>query len=174
MSGLEHLLDGEVVCMPVDTVYGLVTVAREPDSVKRLYEVKGRERKPGTLIAASVEQLEELGFNTEDLQKANKHWPGPVSVILPAPDKLAYLHMGLKSLAVRIPNKPELVSLLKQTGPLATTSANRPGEPTVTDIAQAKEIFSDTVSHYVDGGIIEQEASKIFKLTDTGIEIVRR
>src|SRR6056297_2398867 len=101
--------------MPTDTVYGLVASAQSPAAVKRLYEVKGREEgKPGTLIAASVEQLAELGFDKSDLEKANAYWPGPVSIVLPAPDSLAYLHMGLESLAVRIPGKPDLIELLKR------------------------------------------------------------
>lgn len=170
---LDAILREKVVCMPTDTVYGLVASAASPGAVMRLYEVKGRENKPGTLIAASIQQLETLGFDAQGLKKAASYWPGPVSIVLPAPDELTYLHMGLYSLAVRIPEKQELVELLKETGPLATTSANRPGEPTVTTIDEAKDIFGDAVSFYVDGGSISGSPSTIYKLLNGKFEKLR-
>lgn len=167
------LIHSGVVCMAVDTVYGLVASAKSPDAVSKLYTVKGREGKPGTIIAASSNQLVDLGFDAGDVARAEQFWPGPVSVILPAPEKLRYLHMGLDSLAVRIPAKPDLLALLEQTGPLATTSANKPGEPTVTTISNAKELFGKNVSLYVDSGTIEGAPSSIYKLNDTGFEKIR-
>ena len=164
---------GKVVCMPTDTVYGLVCSAKSPQAVQRLYEVKGRENRPGTIIAASIEQLIELGFNKNDVQVAAQFLPGPVSVVLPAPDSLIYLHMGLDSLAVRIPANKKLQELLSITGPLATTSANRPGEPTVTNIDQAREIFAVKVALYVDGGEITSQPSTIMIKTEGGFNKLR-
>jgi len=172
-SVISILKKDAIVCMPSDTVYGLMVSASSPEAVKLLYEVKGRENKPGTLIAASQRQLEALGFDKQDVEKAGTFWPGPVSVVLPAPEKLAYLHMGLHSLAVRIPSKEDLITLLKEAGPLATTSANRPGEPTVTTIDEAKDIFGDTVAHYVDGGRITGSPSTIYKLINGEFEKLR-
>lgn len=162
----EFIEKGSVVCLPTDTVYGLVCLASSPEAVRLLYEVKGRQGKPGTIIAANTEQLEELGFDGEDLQKASQYWPGPVSVVLSAPRQLAYLHMGLKSLAVRIPANDELIELLKKVGPLTTTSANRPGEPTVHSIKEAKDIFGNKVALYVDGGTINNPPSTIYRLDE--------
>lgn len=164
---------GQVVCMPTDTVYGLVVSAKSPAAVKKLYETKGRIGKPGTIIAASVEQLIELGFSERDLNLASKYWPGPVSIVLPAPKSLEYLHMGLNSLAVRIPDNDELQKLLEQTGPLATTSANRPGEPTVQTIKEAEEIFADSVSTYIDGGRIDGAPSEIHSLENKSFTKIR-
>jgi len=159
--------------MPTDTVYGLVVSAKSPAAVKKLYETKGRIGKPGTIIAASVEQLIELGFSERDLNLASKYWPGPVSIVLPAPKSLEYLHMGLNSLAVRIPNKEELQELLKRTGPLATTSANRPGEPTIEKIEDAESIFGNVVDIYIDGGDISSVPSEIFKLQNKSFTKIR-
>jgi L-threonylcarbamoyladenylate synthase len=168
-----QLTRGGAICMATDTVYGLVCLASSPEAVKRLYEVKGREGKPGTIIAASVAQLVGLGFDADDLAKAQIHWPGPISIVLPAPEKLLYLHMGLESLAVRIPADIELRSLLEQTGPLATTSANRPGEPVVTNIESAKAIFGDKVALYINGGEINNPPSTILELTINGFTKIR-
>jgi L-threonylcarbamoyladenylate synthase len=175
MRIVKNLITGNIVIMPTDTVYGLVSLAGNPDAVRKMYEIKQRDGKPGTIIAGSVDQLIEMGFDKQQIMNARQFWPGPVSVILDAPESLDYLHMGKKSLAVRIPALDWLQEVLEVTGPLATTSANLPGEPTVTNINQAKKIFGDKVDLYVDGGEISGvKPSKIVKITDDGqIEILR-
>lgn len=161
--------------MLTDTVYGLVCSVDFPDSVKKIYSLKGRENKPGTIIAANAEQLLKMGFSADQIDKASQFWPGPVSVILNAPDKLSYLHMGKKSLAVRIPKPEWLRDILDQTGPLATSSANLAGEPTVNTVEQAKKLFGDSVDLYVDGGdLSNSKPSKIVRVKEDGnVEIIR-
>ena len=163
----ETTTDGKVAVLPTDTVYGLVCSALQPEVVKRMYEIKRRAGKPGTIIAANAEQLISMGFDKEEVARAEKFWPDAVSVILEAGPELAYLHMGLESLAVRIPKPEWLREILEQTGPLATTSCNLPGEPTVTTIDQAKALFSSQVDLYVDGGDLSGNApSKIIQLLE--------
>lgn len=181
-SGLEFVGLAEVlksigvVVMSTDTVFGLACSARSPEAVSRMYAVKQRSGKPGTIIAASFRQLVDLGFDSVVTSKANEmFWPAPVSVVLDAPDELEYLHMGKKSLAVRVPEPKWLRDLLVVTGPLATTSANLPGEPTAKTIDEAKEIFGDKVDFYFDNGTSnEAKPSKIFKISVDGtIETIR-
>lgn len=172
---VDTLINRGVVVMPTDTVYGLVCLASNKNAVKRMYQIKQREGKPGTIIAGSSQQLAEMGFNETEVQAARQFWPGAVSVILSTVDNLEYLHMGKESLAVRVPDVDWLHDLLVQTGPLATTSANLPGEPTVTNIEQAKQIFGDKVDLYIDGGeVTNNKPSKIVLIKDGGkVEIIR-
>jgi L-threonylcarbamoyladenylate synthase len=151
--------NGAVVVMPTDTVYGLVCCAKSPEAVKKMYKIKHRSGKLGTIVAASVEQLRNMGFDQKELRLAYKHWPDTVSVVLAAPESLEYLHMGLNSLAVRIPEPMWLRELLEQTGPLATTSANYPDQPTAATIIEAKAIFGNKVDAYFDGGDISNNKS---------------
>jgi tRNA threonylcarbamoyl adenosine modification protein (Sua5/YciO/YrdC/YwlC family) len=162
--------------IPTDTVYGLVARAADKSAVQRLYELKGREQKPGTLIAASFEQLVELGIKLRYLKAVEQYWPGPVSVIIPAADQsLAYLHQGKMSLAVRLPDDQELQKLLLQTGPLLTTSANNPGKPTAATVDAARQIFGDQVDFYIDGGDLSgRQPSTIIRIVDDAIEIIRQ
>lgn len=172
---VELIKHGGVVVMPSDTVYGLMCSALQPEAVSRMYEIKRRDGKPGTIIAASITQLLDMGFDEEQLQRAQAFWPDAVSVILSASDSLKYLHMGHGSLAVRIPKPEWLRELLEQTGPLATTSANFPAEPTVTTIVEAKNIFGKKVNLYVDGGKIEGvKPSKIVRIDESGAVTVLR
>ena len=165
---------GEVGVMPTDTVYGLVARAQDGDAVNRLYALKHREQKPGTLIAASTEQLANLGVPLEELQKVKKWWPGSLSAVL-VMNGNEYLHQGVGDIAMRVIADPALRNLLEQTGPLLTSSANQPGEPGATTIAEAKQYFGNDVDFYVDGGeITSRIPSTIVKPTANGIVILRQ
>ena len=167
---------GAIGVIPTDTVYGVVARAQDVEAVERLYELKHRENKPGTLIAASREQLEELGLKHRYLVAVEQFWPGAVSVVIPAANPgLSYLHQGKMALAVRIPNDPELQELLQKTGPLITSSANMPDKPTAVTIAEARAYFGDTVDFYVDGGdLSNHKSSTIIRVVDDAIEVLRQ
>ena len=143
---------GAVGVIPTDTVYGLVATAKSEHAINLLYSIKSRERQPGTIIGASLDQLEDLGFLKESLVLASRYWPNAVSVVMSSANIASYLSTGLSSLPARIPNKPNLINLLEQTGPLMTTSANAPKEPTSTTVKMAQNYFGDTIDFYVDGG----------------------
>jgi L-threonylcarbamoyladenylate synthase len=96
-------------------------------------------------------------------------------VIIPCGPELEYLHQGKVSLAVRIPALEPVRQFLQQTGVLLTSSANQPGEPTATTIAEAQAYFGDTVDFYVDGGTIADHApSTLIRVVDDAIEILRK
>lgn len=174
-TAAEPLLSGAVGILPTDTVYGLVARAHDKTAVDKLYTLKPREFKPGTLIAASVDQLVELGFKRRYIAVVEQYWPGSVSVVIPAEPELAYMHLGKGSFPVRIPSAPELVALLQQTGPLLTTSANHPDEPTATTVDEAWAVFGDRVDFYVDGGDLSgRPPSTIIRVVDDAIEILRQ
>lgn len=167
------LEQGAVGVLPTDTIYGLVCKAADEDATRRLYALKSREHKPGTVIAADMGQLEELGIKHRYVKAVEQYWPGPVSVILPCPE-LQYLHLGKDSLAVRIPDDQQLLKLLQITGPLLTTSANHPDQVPASTIAEARKYFDKRVDFYVDGGNLSaRPPSTIIRIIDDAIEVVR-
>lgn len=167
---------GSLAVIPTDTVYGVVARAQDIEAVKRLYKLKSRENKPGTLIAASIDQLVELGLKRRYLTAVEQYWPGAVSVIIPSSDPaLAYLHQGKMSLATRIPNDKNLRALLEKTGPLITSSANQPTEPPAVNIQQAKAYFGDKVDYYLDGGELkDRQPSTVIRIIDDAVEVIRQ
>jgi len=176
MATAEQLLEPATVgVIPTDTVYGLAARAADQAAAARLYELKARAGKPGTIIAANRQQLEDLGLKHRYLKAVEQFWPGAVSVIIPAANpELAYLHQGKMSLAVRIPADPDLQELLEQTGPLLTTSANQPGQPVSTTIEQARAVFGDQVDFYEDGGdLSDRQPSTVIRIIDDAIEVLR-
>lgn len=169
------LLHGGVGVLPTDTVYGVVANATERVAVERLYALKRRERKPGTLVAASVEQLERLGVAKEHLQKVARFWPGSVSAVLSLHGAHGYLTQGVGTIAMRVVADERLKRILEQTGPLVTSSANHPGKPGSVNVQEAWDYFGNEVDFYVDGGDLSgREPSTIIRITDAGgIEVLR-
>jgi L-threonylcarbamoyladenylate synthase len=167
---------GIIGVIPTDTIYGIVARAADQKAVNRLYELKKRENKPGTIIATSLEQLETLGLKHRYLKAVEQFWPGSISVIIPCSDPtLAYLHRGKMSLAVRIPADKDLQKLLKTTGPLLTTSANHSGQPAANTVAEDRKYFGDKVDFYIDGGDLSgRQASTLIRIVDDAIEILRQ
>ena len=168
-------MNGGVGVLPTDTVYGLVARVANIDSVAKLYKLKSRDKKPGTIIASSIEQLLDLGVEKSYLDISKKYWPNPVSVIIPVADSLTYLHQGIGSLAFRVIADEELAKLLDVTGPLLTSSANDPFQPVSNTIIEAQKYFGDNVDFYVDGGDLSAKSpSTIIRIINDDIEIIRQ
>lgn len=171
VSLLQH---GAVGVLPTDTVYGLVCRAADEVAVRRLYDAKRRENKPGTLIAATTDQLVELGIKARYLKVVEQFWPGAVSVRIPHTLDSYLTDKPTGTVAARIPDDRPLQKLLEQTGALQTSSANIAGEPVATAIAEAQRYFGDTVDFYVDGGDLSgRPPSTIIQIIDDAIEVVR-
>ena len=147
---------GDLVVMPTDTVYGLAADAFSPPAVAGLLAAKGRGRQMpppvlvGTVRAATalVEGLNEFG---KDL--IEEFWPGGLTLVLRANRNLLWDLGDTKgTVAVRMPLNELALDLLKETGPLAVSSANRSGAPPATTAAAAEEQLGDAVAVYLDGG----------------------
>lgn len=171
------LLNKKIGVILTDTIYGLVGSALSEEVVERVYEIKKRNlKKPLVVLISSIDDLKnifEVNLNEQCLKILKEFWPGKVSVVLPC-SKFSYLHRGLNSLAFRVPQKKELRELLKKTGPLFATSANKEGEAPATSIKEAKKYFGKEVDFYVDGGLPSKEPSLIVRLkNENELEVLR-
>jgi len=138
-----RLQAGSAALFPTDT---LPALAAAPAHAGQLWQLKQRPPdKPLILMAADLEQLQEvLGqpWHPAWLELAQAVWPGAVTLVLPATSPwAAALHPGGRSLGLRIPACAQARTLLRCSGPLATTSANRSGEPACLDHHEAEERF---------------------------------
>ena len=137
------------------TVYGLGADPREEAAVDRLLTAKGRGRdKPSPVLVASLGQAEGLVERIPDAAAAlmRAHWPGALTLVLPARQLGWDLGETNGTVALRMPGHPVALSLLRRTGPLAVSSANLTGRPPATSVAQAREQLGEAVSVYLDGG----------------------
>ncbi|MEU8177089.1 L-threonylcarbamoyladenylate synthase [Microbispora hainanensis] len=183
MTGLAEAIStvrrGELVVLPTDTVYGVGADAFTPSAVNALLEAKGRGRDipvpvlVGTVRAANA-LVESLGTYGQDLVDA--FWPGPLTLILRANRSLSWDLGDTKgTVAVRMPLHPVALDLLKETGPMAVSSANRSGNPAPTTVDEAEEQLGDAVDVYLDAGpCADTIPSTIVDLTTAVPRVLRK
>jgi L-threonylcarbamoyladenylate synthase len=147
---------GGLVVLPTDTVYGLGADAFSPEAVAALLAAKGRGRSmPPPVLVGSVRAAaaltETLGAFGQDL--IDEFWPGPLTLVLRASSTLKWdLGDTNGTVAVRMPLHPVALELLRRTGPMAVSSANKTGEPAPTTAAEAEGQLGESVEVYLDGG----------------------
>ena len=150
------LRTGQLVVLPTDTVYGVGADAFYPAAVAALLAAKGRGRDmpPPVLVGtvrAATALIEDLGPYGKDL--IEEFWPGGLTIVCRANRSLHWdLGETRGTVAVRMPLHPVALDLLKETGPLAVSSANRSGLRPATTAAAAREQLGEGVSVYLDGG----------------------
>ena len=169
------LRDGKVVLLPTDTIYGLHGVATDAAAVARIAELKGREdTKPFIVLAASIDQLTEIGIEAEVdlLRRLNNIWPAPLTAILPLRQPVP-ASRGASSLAMRIPALDWLREHIARTCPLVSTSANRSGEPPVQTPLMLPSRLHEALDAVIDGGPRTGEPSAILDLTGAEPRFIR-
>jgi L-threonylcarbamoyladenylate synthase len=147
---------GELVVLPTDTVYGIGADAFTPWAVSRLLAAKGRGRDMpppvlvGTVRAANA-LVDDMGSFGQDL--IDQFWPGGLTMVCRSSPTLAWdLGDTRGTVAVRMPLHAVALDLLKRTGPMAVSSANRTGQPAATTADEAFDQLGDSVAVYLDGG----------------------
>jgi L-threonylcarbamoyladenylate synthase len=157
------LAAGEACVIPTDTVYG---VAASVAAANQLFELKGRPREKALPVLGS-DPLSLEGvvlFDDRAHHLARRFWPGALTIVLPrAPGFDADLGGDGTTIAVRVPAHRIALELLRLSGPLAVTSANRSGQAPATTAALAAEQLPGV--HVLDGGRCDGEPSTIVDLT---------
>ncbi|MEU8119550.1 L-threonylcarbamoyladenylate synthase [Spirillospora sp. NPDC049024] len=147
---------GELIVMPTDTVYGVGVDAFMPPAVTALLDAKGRGREmPPPVLVGSVRAatalVEDLGTYGQDL--IDEFWPGALTLVCRANPSLMWdLGETKGTVAIRMPMHELAVELLKETGPLAVSSANLSGRPAARTVDEAEKMLGDSVAVYLDGG----------------------
>jgi L-threonylcarbamoyladenylate synthase len=174
---VQILRDGGVGVLATDTLYGLVGSALSPDAVERIYTLKLRyPDKPLIVLISEIEEVEQFGvvLSLQLMEKLAHYWPGPYSIILPTIDEeFDYLSQGKYSIAFRIPDKDDLLEILRETGPLVAPSANIEGNAPSYTIEEAKHCFRDQIDFYLDEGEKRGKPSTIICFDEDGDTIVR-
>lgn len=172
---VERLLkDGGVGFMPADTMYGLSAAALNRKAVERLYTLKRRRAdSPFIILFSDIKMLNKLSISGDQVSEAKKYWPGSLSFICETPTAPRWLHKGLNSLAVRMPDHPQLLDLIERVGPIISTSANPAGQRPATNIQEAQSYFGDSLDFYVDAGDISGVPSTIARLKNGKLEVIR-
>jgi tRNA threonylcarbamoyl adenosine modification protein (Sua5/YciO/YrdC/YwlC family) len=172
------VLRGELVVLPTDTVYGLGADAFSPAAVSHLLATKGRGRDmpPPVLVGtvrAATALIDDLGPTGQAL--IDEFWPGGLTIVCRASRTLSWDLGDTKgTVALRMPSNPVTLDLLRETGPMAVSSANLTGQAAAISATDAKEQLGDMVEVYLDDGpAVGGTASTIVDLTGEAPRLLR-
>ncbi len=156
----ELLKAGEIVALPTETVYGLAGDSRNSESIKKIFEAKGRPSdNPLIVHIGSFDMLESVVKEVPQDAKilARKFWPGPLTIIMPKGESICNeTTAGLDSVGVRMPANEIAREIINKSGvPFSAPSANLSGKPSPTN---ATDVFADMngkIPLIIDGGECE-------------------
>ena len=175
-KSVEIIENGGVIIFPTDTVYGIGCNPYDANAVKKIYEIKSREKiKSLPVLASSIEIVKQISIIDEFTEKIiKKYWPGPLTLILKLKDKNLKESLNLEDkIAVRIPNSVCTLKLLNKCNLLVGTSANVSGDLSFTD---PQECMKNVKNYdiFVDGGTITSKGeSTIIEIENEKIHVIR-
>lgn len=165
---------GGLIVLPTDTVYGIAADAFSPAGVAALLEAKRRtSATPPPVLVADTTTVHALAETVPGvvMELFEKFAPGPLTVVLPARSSLTWdLGETRGTVALRIPNHPVTLELLRETGPLAVSSANLHGQPAATTAQEAWDMLGDAVDCYLDGDPASSQPSTIIDASAFAID----
>ncbi len=146
---------GGVIAFPTDTVYGIGVSAFQENAIEKIYQVKGRSTlKAIPILMGDPGNADQI---TPPLSAAVKNltevfWPGALTLVLPLLSSLPENLSPTPTIGLRVPDHKFTQALLRETGPLATTSANLSGEPSALTAAEVQAQLGSRVDLILDGG----------------------
>ena len=178
-EAIDALRQGLLVGLPTDTVYGLAVALDAPDGIERLFAAKGRPPdKAIVLLVSDIGQAERTGlFGPAARALASAAWPGALTLVVPRRDEVRLpevLTAGGSTIGLRLPGHGTPRALARALGPLPVTSANRSGEPDLTNAPGLEIEFGEELEIILDGGPAPGgTSSTVVRCDDWDIEILR-
>jgi tRNA threonylcarbamoyl adenosine modification protein (Sua5/YciO/YrdC/YwlC family) len=171
-------LEGSLVVLPTDTVYGIGTRPDDPAATARLFEAKGRPRELELpVLVPSKEAARRIAtFDERAEALALRFWAGPLTLVLPRADAARTWDLGgdPQTIGVRMPHDPLALAVLARTGPLAVSSANRSGDPTPSTCDAVEAAFGGAVEVYLCAPeALSGSASTVVDLTSGTWSVLR-
>ncbi|HNC08303.1 MAG TPA: L-threonylcarbamoyladenylate synthase [Anaerolineales bacterium] len=154
-QALEVLQNGGIAAFPTDTVYGLGALAFDNPAIESLYIAKDRPiEKAIPILIGDLSDLEKVGIDIPDmaLRFAARFWPGPLTCVVPKKPTLPPAVSATATVAVRIPDHPDALNLLRAAGPMAVTSANISGAQSPVSAQDVYEQLKGRIPLILDGG----------------------
>jgi len=175
-KSVEIIENGGIIVFPTDTVYGIGCNPYDANAVKKIYQIKSREKiKSLPVLASSIEIVKQISTIDEFTEKIiKKYWPGPLTLILKLKDKNLKKSLNLEDkIAVRIPNSVCTLKLLNKCNLIVGTSANVSGDSSFTNPQECmKNVKNYDV--FVDGGTITSKGeSTIIEIENEKIHVIR-
>lgn len=180
-TALEVLQEGGILLFPTDTLYGLGVDALNPEALKKLRELKGREEKKAiSIIVSDLEMARTYAEVTPLAEKlARRFLPGKLTLVLAAkPNLPEELTAGTGTIGIRIPNHLICLKLARELGrPFTATSANVAGEEPKRSVPEILAQFGDKsslIGKVIDSGeLVESLPSTVVDARGDKLVVIR-
>lgn len=178
---IKSIKKGEVIVLPTDTVYGLITDATNKKAVEKIVKIKGRaEKKPLSKFIKSIKEAKKFArINKSQENFLKKVWPGKVTVVLKKNKGKKVYEVGKRMIGLRIPNYKLINILLKKLNrPLIGTSANISGKQASTKIKEIIRQFENQKYQpdlIIDkGNLPKSKPSAVIDITEEEFKVLRQ
>lgn len=166
---------GGIIIYPTDTLYGLGADIFNPQAIKNIFEIKGRDfNKPISILVSDFKNIKKLALLNKEQEKiVHGLLPGPFTLILKKKKCVSkLLTAGSQKVGIRIPDSKICQALTKNL-PITTTSANISGQKPTLNIKKMAKIFTRQVDLILSGRNLSGKTSTIIDLTQKPFKILR-
>ena len=175
-DAINAVKEGKIIGIPTETVYGIGVDPYSQSAVDKIFELKERSLdKPLSVLISSYEEISKLDVVSKIPDVVELYWPGPLTIIVETKAKFAN-GVGTNNpltIGIRVPDNDIAIELLKNTGPLAVTSANISGNENILNHIDAENEFESKIAIYLEGESVLGSGSTIVDFTKDEWEILR-
>jgi len=174
VNALDH---GRLIVYPTDTLYALGAKIVEKRAVLHIFSIKTRPLSLPLPVAFSDENMvSDYAFLSPVAKRLLTHFlPGKVTLVCKKKERIpSEVTAGKNTVAVRIPQDPVALKIIKKTGPLVVTSANIHGQTTPENVSEIRKLFeSEMINVFVDDGPRFGKPTTIVDVTGSHPKILR-
>ena len=171
---IKELQSGNPVVFPTDTVYGIGALSSDKESVKKIFEIKGRSFTQSLpVLVADFDQAAKIAVTDSIPEEVKKFWPGPLTIIVPRRSETPiYVGSEKHTVGIRCPKYEFVQDIAKEVGPLSVTSANPSGAATPQTALEVAEQLENNLL-VIDGGYCVGQPSTLIDLSSSDSKILR-
>lgn len=167
---------GKIIVFPTDTVYGVGAIYTDKEAIKKIYNLKHRDKsKPLACLAPNQQAiLPYIKINNKQTFRLMNYWPGALTLIFEKKhnnidDK------DFSTIGFRIPNSKVALKILNYLGIMAVTSMNISGQEPLNDLKTIEENFADEIDYLViDEEVLSSVSSTVIDISEETMKVLRK
>lgn len=164
----------KVIIFPTDTVYGIGTPIFDVEGIEKIYSIKNRPKdKPLACLCSDINQIDSIAYlNDKARLLIDKFLPGALTIILRCKEEV-YNKIGYETIGVRIPNNEIALNILKENGPMLTTSVNDSGAVPLNEYNMIYDKYNKLVDYIYNTNTVSSNISSTVIMCVDDVKLIR-